>query len=191
MKAMEDFERIKNYAQSVLSAKRFVHTVNVAEEAKRLALIWGVDPEKAYLAGLIHDIAKELPEEESKKLLVETDEDVSEVDSVALHGFLAAYIAKTKLGVTDGEVLDAARYHTTGRVGMNMLEKIVYVADFTEPGRHYPQSAEVRRISETNMDEAVLKEADYVIKFIIDSGRVLHTTTVEMRNSFLMNIKRG
>ncbi len=188
---MQDCEKIKNYAQSVLSEKRFAHTVNVAEEARRLALIWGVDPEKAYLAGLIHDIAKELSMEETQKLMEESDENLSAFDSVALHGFLAAYIAKTRLGVTDSEVLDAARYHTTGRVGMNMLEKIVYVADFTEPGRHYPQSAEVRKISERDIDEAVLREADYVIKFIIDSGRVLHTTTVEMRNSFLTKIKRG
>lgn len=185
---MQKIEEIKDYAKSVLSEKRFAHTMGVAEEAKRLAEIWGADPEKAYLAGVIHDIAKELSKDEAKVLVAEAneaDEFTDASDSVALHGFLAAHIAKTKFEITDEDVLAAVRYHTTGRIGMSLLEKIIYVADFTEPGRHYPQSKEVREISETDLDAAILREADYVIKFIIDSGRILHTSTVEVRNSFL------
>jgi len=185
---MQKFDEIKNYARSVMSEKRFAHTMGVAREARRLAEIWGADPDRAYLAGLIHDIAKELSDEESEKLLAQAGID-SKIDRVAVHGFLAAYIAQKELGITDEEVLSAARFHTTGRVGMSLLEKIVYVADFTEEGRLYPQAKEVREISERDIDQAVLREADYVIKFIIDSGRVLCTTTVEVRNNFLL--KRG
>jgi len=186
---MQKFEKIKKYAQNVMSDKRFAHTMGVAEEAEVLAHVWGADPEKAYLAGLIHDIAKEIPMDEAEKLLVEAGEAERFADSsskVALHGFLAAFIAETRLGISDEEVLNAAKYHTTGRVGMSLLEKIIYVADFTEIGRHYPQSGEVREIARRNLDEAVLKEADYVIKFIIDAGRVLCPSTVEVRNSFLL-----
>ena len=185
---MQNFDRIKKYAQSVMSEKRFAHTLGVAEEAQRLATIWGADPNKAYLAGLIHDIAKELSGEETRKLLEESGAP-DDIHKVSVHGFLAAYIAKKDLGVDDEEVLAAAKYHTTGRVGMGLLEKIVYVADFTECGRPYPQAKEVRQISEKDIDEAVLREADHVIKFIIDSGRVLCTSTVEVRNNFLL--KRG
>lgn len=191
---MQKFEDIKSFVQSVMSEMRFAHTMGVAEEAKRLAEIWNVNPEKAYLAGLIHDVAKELPFSEAKRM-IETSGLIGEndifPDSVALHGFMAAHIAKTKLNITDEDVLNAARYHTTGRVGMSTLEKIIYVADFTEQGRTYPEAKEVREISEKDLDAAVLREADHVIKFIIDSGRVLCTTTVEVRNSFLNNSKRG
>ena len=185
---MQKFDEIKKYAQSVMSDKRFAHTMGVAEEAEKLARVWGADPEKAYLAGLIHDIAKELPKEKVDRLLEEageTERFKEPSEAVALHGFLAAYIARKELGISDEEVLDAAKYHTTGRLGMTLLEKIIYVADFTEVGRKYPQSKEVRELARENLDEAVLKEADYVIKFIIDSGRILCTSTVEVRNSFL------
>lgn len=189
---MQGFENVKKYASEVLSEKRFQHTVGVAEEARRLAVIWGENPDKAYLSGLIHDIAKELDSATAEKILAETGEKELFGDmarNVALHGYLAAYLAEKELGVTDEDVLMAARYHTTGRIGMSLLEKIIYVADFTEPGRHYPQSREVRDISEKDIDAAVLKETDYVIKFIIDSGRPLCTDTVDVRNSFLQKKK--
>ena len=194
VKVMQKFENIKSFVQGVMSEKRFAHTMGVAEEARRLAEIWGVNPEKAYLAGLIHDVAKELPFSEAKKMIEDSEllgENDSFPDSVSFHGFMAVHIAKTKLNITDEDVLNAARYHTTGRVGMSLLEKIIYVADFTEQGRPYPEAKEVREISENNLDAAVLREADHVIKFIIDSGRILCTTTVEVRNSFLNNSKRG
>lgn len=191
---MQKYDEIKKYAQSVMSDARFAHTMGVAEEARSLASIWGTDPEKAYLAGLIHDLAKEMPKEDVERMLDDIGaagkfEDASE--KVAIHGFLSAYIAESKFGISDTEILDAARYHTTGRIGMSLLEKIVYVADFTEEGRHYPQSKEVGKIARVDLDEAVLKEADYVIKFIIDAGRVLCPRTVEVRNSFLLKKQRG
>ncbi len=189
---MWDFDEIKDYAKSVLSEKRFVHTVNVAEEARRLALIWGVDADKAYLAGLIHDIAKELSPDEAKAMLLKAVvSEKCEIDmpSVAVHGFLGAYIAKEKFGILDEDVLAAVRFHTTGRVSMSGLEKIIYIADFTERGRCFPEADEVRKISEKDLDAAVLKESEFVIKFVVDSGKILCVDTVEVRNSFLTKIK--
>ena len=189
---MQNFDAIKDYAKNVLSEKRFVHTVNVAEEARRLALIWGEDPDKAYVAGLIHDIAKEIPFDEAKRLLemavghMPTKE---ELPDALVHGFLAAHIAKEHLGICDEDVLAAARSHTTGRVGMSTLEKIIYISDFTEPGRNFPEADEVRSLSEKSLDQAVLRESDFVIKFVIDSGKYLCTDTVMVRNSFLTKIK--
>lgn len=191
---MQKADRIKEYAKTVLSEKRFAHTVNVAEEAKRLAAVWGTDLDRAYLAGIIHDIAKEVPKSRALADLIEygyTPDETEKQNPELLHGKLAAYIAREKFGINDEEVLSAVAYHTTGRQEMSLLEKIIYVADFTEPGRTYPEADKIRKLADKNIDEAVLYQADMVIKFIIDKGRPLHIDTVNTRNYFLLKLKRG
>ncbi len=191
---MQKADEIKEYAKTVLSEKRFVHTANVAEEAKRLATVWGADADKAYLAGIIHDIAKEIPKSQALGTLTKygyTPDETEKQNAELLHGKLAAYIVRDKFGIDDDEVLSAVSYHTTGRPGMSLLEKIIYVADFTEPARNYPEADEIRKLVDQNIDKAVLYQADMVIKFIIDKGRPLHTDTVNTRNYFLLKLKRG
>ena len=190
----QKIEEIRKYAKSVLSEKRFVHTVNVAEEAKRLARIWGADCEAAYLAGMAHDIAKEIPFDDVFTMLEGYGYvmDACEEESPAiLHAPLGAYILEDKFEIKNCEILNAIRYHTTGRCDMTLLEKIIYIADFTEPGRKYPQAKMVREISEENLEKAVLVQADEVIKFVIERGNTLHNSTVKMRNYYLTKIKRG
>ncbi len=189
---MQKADKIKEYAKTVLSEKRFVHTVNVAEEAKRLAAVWGADLDGAYLAGVIHDIAKEIPKSQVFDTLAEygyTPDETEKQNPELLHGKLAAYIAKEKFGIDDEDILSAVAYHTTGRPEMSLLEKIIYVADFTEPGRVYPEANEIRELADKNIDKAVLCQADMVIKFIIDRGRPLHIDTVNTRNYFLLKLK--
>ncbi len=189
---MQNADKIKEYAKTVLSEKRFVHTVNVAEEAKRLAAIWGADTDRAYLAGMIHDIAKEVPKDMALETLAEygyNPDETEKQNSELLHGKLAAYIAEDMFGIDDSEVLSAVAYHTTGRPEMSLLEKIIYVADFTEPGRTYPEAGKIRALAGENLDSAVLCQTDMVIKFIIDKGRPLHIDTVNTRNYFLLKLK--
>ena len=115
---MQKADNIKEYAKTVLSKKRFVHTVNVAEEAKRLAAIWGEDKTRAYLAGIIHDIAKEVPDKQALDKLTEygySPDETEKQNPELLHGKLAAYMAQDKFGVDDKEVLSAVAYHTTGQ----------------------------------------------------------------------------
>ncbi len=191
---MQKTDEIKEYAESVLSKKRFAHTVSVAEEAKRLALIWGEDSQKAYIAGLAHDIAKEIPARVALEMLENFGYEIDEAEKLntaLLHGPLAAFVAEKKFGITDSDILNAISNHTTGRPDMSLLEKIVFVADFAEPLRTYPEAARIRELAEKNLDEAVLAQADYVIKFIIDCNRTLHISTVDTRNYYLMKIKRG
>jgi len=191
---MQNAEVIKEYAKIVLSDKRFVHTVNVAEEAKRLAVLWGADADSAYLAGIVHDIAKEIPKCQSLDALAEygyRPDEIEKQNPELLHGKLAAYIARDKFGIDDEDVLSAVTYHTTGRPEMSLLEKIIYVADFTEPGRTFPEANEIRKLADQSIDKAVLYQADMVIKFIIDKGRPLHLDTVNTRNHFLLKFKRG
>ncbi len=189
---MQNIDEITKYLKENLSEIRFAHTMGVAETAKSLAKRWGADEHKAFLAGLVHDCAKEIQVDESVKRLKSYGyiPDSRESRSPALlHAPLGAYMAEELFGITDREVLDAVRYHTTGRADMTLLEKIVYVADFTEPGRKYRESVEVREISKTDIDAAVLAEADAVIKFTIDKGKPVHTDTIIARNSMLF--KRG
>ncbi len=188
---MQKADIIKEYAKTVLSEMRFAHTVNVAEEAKRLASIWGADSDAAYFAGIIHDIAKEIPKGQMLDALAKygyKPDDTEEQNPELLHGKLAAYIASDKFGVDNAEILSAVAYHTTGRPEMSLLEKIIYVADFTEPGRKYPEACKIRKLANENLDKAVLFQTDMVIKFVIDRGRVLHTDTVNTRNYFLFRL---
>lgn len=188
---MHTTDEIIDYLKNNLSEIRFNHTIGVAETAKSLARLWKADCQKAYIAGLIHDCAKEIPADQAIELLRQYEYPITEYDLEApalLHAPLGAYMAKEVFGVTDTEILDAVRYHTTGRVDMTLLEKIIYVADFTEPGRKYSESETVRQLSQTDIDEAALKEADIVIKFTIDKGKIIHPDTILARNSML---KRG
>lgn len=189
---MKNVDEIRNYAKAAMSEKRFRHTENVAREAKHLAQRWGADSDAAYLAGLIHDIAKEVPFNDAIRMLENfgyIPDSTERVNTALLHGPLAAYIAREKFGIEDREILDAVRFHTTGRSDMSLLEKIIYVADFIEEDRTYPEAEVVRKLAYENIDKAVLRQADMVIRFIIDCGKVLHTDTVKTRNSFLIKIK--
>lgn len=185
---MQTLEEITAQLKNTLSEKRFIHTIGVAEAAKELAARWGVDEDRAYLAGLVHDCAKELSVDETIKRLKEDGygfEDGEDEFPALLHAPLGAVLAKEKFGIDDEEILNAVRYHTTGRKGMTLLEKIVYVADFIEPGRQYSEAKIVAELAKTDIDAAVLREADMVIKFTIDRGRAVHPRTITARNSFL------
>ena len=187
---MQSFDEIREFAKSVLSEKRFLHTLSVAEEAKELASIWGADSDKAYLAALIHDIAKEMSFEESKEILKKAGLP-NDFSRPLIHGPVAEYMAREKFGIDDEDVLNAIRYHSTGRVGMSHLEKIIFVADFTEPGRIYQDSKEVRELSRKDLDDAMLLQCDRCIKFLIDTGKIVDTLTVDLRNSLIKQQKRG
>lgn len=190
---MQTLAEITDFLRRNLSEIRFVHTLGVAETAKKLAEKWGADPEKAYLAGLVHDCAKEISKAETFEQLEAHGYVCDELERLSpniLHAPLGSIVAREQFGIEDEEILDAIRYHTVGREKMTLLDKIIYVADFIEPGRKYKEVQEVRDLAFEDMNLAVLKETDIVIKYIIDKGGVIHTESVRTRNSFLMLIKR-
>lgn len=188
---MTDVSEIEKIVQARLSERRFSHTTGVAKEAVSLAEKWGADKECAYLAGLVHDFAKEIPKNEAIEKLREfgeTEFDYSPCPSL-IHGPLGARLALQELGIADSSVLDAIRYHTTGRRGMTLLEKIIYLADFIEPSRKFDGVESVRRMAYEDIDKAILLEADMVIGFVLERGQFLHEETVRMRNELLMKTK--
>ncbi len=191
---MLSIDEIKDYLKNNLSEKRFLHTLGVAKTAKSLAKRWGLDCDKAFLAGLVHDAAKEIPFDETIKLLEEAGITLTDLEKSIpgiLHAPLGAVLTQRIFGIDDSEILDAVRYHTTGRVNMTLLEKIIYIADFIEPGRKYKESEMVREIAFSDLDSAALLESDFVIKFTIDRGKPLHPDTIHARNYLLKVTKEG
>lgn len=181
---------IKKKLSTALSQRRYTHSLNTAAEAERLARHYGEDAEKAYLAGLVHDCAKEIDGTEAIRLLKEEygvmPDAVAESMPSLLHGVLGACIAKSKFDVEDADILSAIKYHTTGAAGMSLLQKIIYIADYTEPGRSYDDVDILRRIAYDDLDAAILYAVDYTIKKLVKNGQPIHPNTVSCRNDILL-----
>ena len=191
---MLPIETIKEELQSQLSQKRYRHSLGVADEAVRLALHYGADDKKAYLAGLVHDCAKEIPVEKAIALLREKygmlPDCVALKSPNVLHGPLGAYMAQSLFQIYDPEILDAVRYHTTGKANMSLLSKIIYIADYIEPGRSYPDVEKLRELTYEDIDRAILFGIDFTIGNLVNRGVVIHPDTVHCRNDILIALDR-
>lgn len=187
---MMEQTKIKVYLQGLLSKRRFQHSLGVAEEAERLAHHYGVDFEKAYLSGLVHDCGKEIPPGEAVKLLRERYGVVVDAMSLhmprLLHGPLGACITQSEFGIYDAEVLDAIRYHTTGKANMSLLAKIIYIADYIEPGRDFDGVSELREMAYDDLDSAIIFGIDFTICDLVNQGKTIHPDTVHCRNDLLI-----
>jgi predicted HD superfamily hydrolase involved in NAD metabolism len=180
---------IKLKLQSKLNYKRFKHSVNVMDEAIKLASIFGEDTKKAATAGLLHDCARDIKGDElfetCHNFNVRVDE-VTRIQPELLHGPLGAHIARTEYKVSDDSVLKAIHWHTTGHAGMSVLDKIVFLADYIEPGRRFPGIEDVRRAAANDLDAAMMLALDRTIKYVVSRGTLLHPDTVDARNSILI-----
>ena len=171
-----------------LSKKRYVHSVNVAEAAKALALKWGADPERAYLAGLLHDCCKELPYEEQKELMLGGPFPVSDAEWHAKpvwHGIAAASFMHAELGISDSEVLSAARWHTVAHANMTLLEEIVYMADLISAERSYRDVEHFRKLAFADLKKAMLEALQFSIDSVVRKGTPLPLCTAEAYNYYL------
>lgn len=129
------------HLESYLSKSRLAHSFRVAELAYAIAKRnYLPNAGEAYIAGLLHDIGKGLPEREARAIVRLSDPDYAEYPSYAIHQFTGAYLAQNEFGVTSDSILDAIRYHCTGKAHMPPLTKIIYSADKIEPGRGYDSS---------------------------------------------------
>jgi predicted HD superfamily hydrolase involved in NAD metabolism len=150
-------DNAESYARERLSDKRYAHTLRVAETAEHLAKLHGLDPERARLAGLLHDTAREVGKEELLRVAEEDGLPVGGFERerpILLHGPVAAELAMEDLGVEDGEILDAVRAHTTGEPGMGPLALALFVADKIEPGREQPGVEDLRELASVSLHRA-------------------------------------
>lgn len=187
---MELLETIKEDLKQSLSEKRYIHSIGVMEMSEELAKIYNVDVETAKIAGLLHDIAKEMPKEEMLKYVEENNIIITEVESIntgILHGKIGADIAKKKYNVNE-QIQKAIKYHTTTNPNMDTLAKIVYVADKIELNRkseNFDIELE-RKLAKENLDKALLVILDNTTKYLIDNNRLLVEESIETRNKLLI-----
>jgi predicted HD superfamily hydrolase involved in NAD metabolism len=176
-----------------LTEHRYQHTIGVMETAIELAKKYGADVKKAELAAIFHDYAKFRPKEEMKRIIIEQNmpSDLLQYGSELWHAPVGAYLVKTEVGIEDGEVLDAIRYHTSGRAGMTALEKVVYLADYIEPGRAFPGVEEVRELAQQNLDLALLKALQNTISFLMKKNEAIYPDTFYTYNDLAKKIKGG
>ncbi len=170
----ELFTRVKQDMKALMKPKRYTHILNVAEMCFKLAKLHGYDPVKAYTAGILHDCAKHLGDEEilceADRLGVEYDEVERKQASNLLHSKVGAVWAKEKYGVEDEEIRNAIKYHTTGRPDMTVLEKIVYMSDVIEPGRdmeYTPSLEAIRSIATYDLDKACALVLNNVVPYLL------------------------
>lgn len=180
---------IKEILKNTLKPERYTHTLNTADMAKKLAAYLHEDEDKAYLAGLVHDCAKNLSDEEllahARKYHIGIDP-VTQQAPYLLHGAVGAFIARDTFGIDDEEILSAVTWHTTGKENMSMLDKIIFLADLTEISRTYEDVKAIREIQFKDFEKALIMAFDGVIAFVLKQGCLLHTDTINARNYLLM-----
>ncbi|WP_139997677.1 bis(5'-nucleosyl)-tetraphosphatase (symmetrical) YqeK [Paenibacillus paridis] len=167
--------------------RRWLHTQGVMETAVILANRYGEDPVRAELAAILHDVAKYWPTEKMAQIIRERalPPELLLYDKELWHAPVGAWVAEHEYGVSDQEVLDAIRYHTSGRRGMSKLEKIVCLADYMEPGRDFPGVSLIRELSEQDLNQALVAGFNSTISFLLEKKKRIFPLTVEARNGLL------
>mgnify|MGYP000240582712 FL=1 len=181
-----DTKQIIEKLNTMLKPKRLEHSINVAKCAIKLSEIYGYDKEKAYLAGLVHDCAKYFTKEQIdsyvEKYNIELDP--LEVDNIALsHSIIGSFAIQDVFNIQDMDIINAVRYHTTGRENMSILEKIIFMADMIEERRNFPGVDYLRELSfNKQLDKALITSFNNTIKFVIDNDQLIHPRSVKARN---------
>lgn len=186
-----EYKEIENDVKSVLSEYRFTHSLGVAKKAIELAKIYGVQEEIAKKVGIAHDIAKEMTDEEMIEYAKANNIRIDEIETVKpslLHGKIGADIAAKKFGFTQ-DMINAIKWHTTGRENMSMLEKIIYVADKTEENRKGTRFnlEKSRELSTQNIDETLIFLMNEFITYNVKNEWLIHPETIKARNDLLLN----
>lgn len=179
----DKFKKIRDSIEKEMDEKRFAHTLGVAYTAAMLASIHGIPQDTALLAGLLHDCAKCYSDEKMFSLCSKNNVSFSVTESkntALLHGKVGAIIAYKKYAVDDETILNAIRYHTTGRPEMTLLDKIIYVSDYIEPGRKpLPNLSEIRKLAFQDLDSALIMILENILNYLESCGKETDPATRE------------
>lgn len=189
---MESFEKVYEIVKSKLSEERFYHSVCTMERCVEYAKIYGIDEEKAKLVGIAHDIVKETPKElrieEAQKYGVVLDE--IEKKSLALvHAKVGAEVCRKEFGFSE-DMVNAIKYHTTGRENMTFLEKITYLADATGKDREYEESNVAYEFAKKDLNQALIYFFKKTIEWTIQDEKLLHPDTISAYNYLIRIIEK-
>lgn len=175
-------QHLREKLKLLLDPDRFRHSILVENTAVKLANIHGADIKKAAIAGLLHDCAKWMDPssllKKAKQLKIEIDPFLK-IQPKLLHSTISAHFAHEYFGIKDKNILLAIKNHTIGRPGMTKLEKIVYVADHTEPGK----------IAKKDLNHAIVKISSEMIQYLLDNNLRIFTETVKTRNYYLNKLR--
>lgn len=188
------YETYKEILKSRLNEKRYYHSLCVADEAERLAIKYGGDAEKCYLAGLLHDITKNAADEEHLQIFKSFGIMLNDIEKNAKklwHAISGAAYIQNVLGINDPELLDAVRYHTTAKKNMSLTAKILYLADFTSLDRDYDDVEVIRELVDKSIEEAMIYALKYSIVDLVEQSKAIHFDTLEAYNEVCMGGRNG
>ncbi|MFD1455603.1 bis(5'-nucleosyl)-tetraphosphatase (symmetrical) YqeK [Levilactobacillus lanxiensis] len=170
-----------------LKPKRFKHVQRVEQTAIALAQMNDVDVEKASIAGLVHDYAKQRPDEDFIAAIkqYQLDPILLNYGNAIWHGVVGAELIKHELGIYDEDILNAVRHHTTGAIYMSPLEQIIYTADYIEPARDFPGVDEARQLADKNLAKAVAFQAKYTLAYLVENGKPVYPKSIDTYNAWV------
>jgi predicted HD superfamily hydrolase involved in NAD metabolism len=191
MKTVEEYKKI---IRPFLGDKRYEHSVCVCKSAGALAKKYGADVHKAEIAGILHDIMKDVPPEEQLKMMTRYDIVLSDVERSAQklwHAMLGAAYLENELQITDRDILNAVRYHTTARENMTLLEKVLFIADFISDDRDYSGVEKMRRAAQISLEEAMVEGITFNILDLAGCYRPIHPDTISAYNQIILKYKQN
>lgn len=186
-------EELLDKVAAAMSKKRFDHVLGVEQVALDLAERYGCDITKASLAALLHDYSKEVADKDFLDIIdqKQLDPSLKKWGNNIWHGAVGAHLISAEFGLVDQEILQAIQRHTVGSAEMTLLDKVLYVADYIEPGRDFPGVAEARRIAMESLDQAVALETAQTIAHLAKKGIPIHPQTLETYNSYVQFLKEN
>ena len=184
-----NIDSYKKIIKSRMSEYRYKHSVNVSKEAVRLAKKYGANEEKAAIAGILHDITKENSKDEQLQIMSDGGiilDNVQKSSSKLWHGISGSIYIRDNLGITDEDILNAIKYHTTGRAGMSVLEKVIFVADFTSEERDYSGISTIRKKANKSLEDAMLYGLQFTLKDLSKRALIIHPDALACYNEIVL-----
>ena len=174
---------LKREIRKVLNKERYIHSLGVSNTAVKMAKIYNINTSKAYIAGLLHDCAKNLSKSKALQKCSDYDvelDDFERSNRALIHAKLGERVAAAEYGITDESILLAIKWHTLGRPGMTTLEKIIYVADVIEPSREFDGIESLRELAFEDLDKAVIECTNATIAYNEKKGKPVHPNAYEL-----------
>lgn len=190
---MLTIQEMKDMLEKALPPKRFKHSLGVYETALKMAEHYGMPQEKVAFAALLHDCGREVPTDKQVEKAEELGMEVDYVERrqpILLHAKMGAYFAEHKYGITDPEILEAIRLHSTGAPDMTELDMIVYLADLIEPGRDFDGVEKLRKVCFENLEKAMVKSYANTIEYLLDNKLLIHPDCIFGYNQLIVKLKK-
>ncbi len=187
-----NISEIKEIVRKLLSDKRYNHSLEVAKQAVKLAKKHGADEKKAEIAGLLHDIMKEEDDDVQLKIITQAGIELDEIElktKKLWHQIAGMAYSRDTLKIDDDEILSAIRYHTSGSGNMTLLDKVLFIADFTSEDRDYNGVKEMRKSAIKNLDEAVLKGLSFTIMELAEEEQLICRDSINAYNRAIIDTK--